>query len=566
MKLLVLFLSFCCLIAGKVSAHRNYVFAGKLPLSEISGAGTPVLINVVIPQSITVDGSTANQICGSKGTTVVVNYTTTGTFDSNNFAASLIQITRRSCYYSPVETNIKWAYAEGTGTVTFTLPSDIDPTNASSCVTYKLVVSNGSVNSAAYPVTVVSPPTVPAVSGATNVTGVGQSITLSTPVYVAGTKQWYAHTQTQYWQPGTLLTGQTSDNLIVTPETSSFYSVVYTETATGCSARSSRAIVNFTVTVTGTNSVADLTYREGQGVHLDASGIVGAGSPYPQYYVPSSPDAGTQVYSTVFDTGYPTSWSGYFIIRKSDYWEIYSGSRPTYGPPSYTRVFHTKNAFPTSNPGGRVAARTSAVTGTRPPQNAVWIKDADNTEIALTLTGVSEDYGALPVTLTYFNAKVNDDRKVALAWETTSEQNSDYFDVERSADLKTYNVVATVKAKENKLDKTVYQLIDETPVPGIGYYRLKQVDLDGIAQYYKVVSVRTEGTDAPYPNPSNGQLLNLDVPATSNISILNLKGESIPFDLKTLSESSVQLLLTTRLSPGLYLITVNGLTRKWVVQ
>jgi|GEM_PF-3673516 len=541
-------------------------------VTQTNGACTSpsrqVTVHVAGSPTITVN-NTQTESCGAKGTQVVVNFATTGTFSNSNFTVKLIR-TSSQCN-TPSQSDVVTASTSSL-TATLTIPTTILQTVTNDCsaatISYKIVVVNAgnNISSSDYPITIYQPVagTITA-TGLSAVTALGQVIHLSAPVLSGTTKTWYGHSETQYWQSGTSL-GLTTDEVDVTPETTTYYSVVYTD-AHSCFARSSRIRIPFNVTISGTNSGADLVYAEGRGVHLDAGGIVsGNGSPYPQFYVPPGADADTKVYSTVFDTSFPTSWSGYFIIRKSDYWEIYSGSGPMYSPPTYTRLFHTKNAFPTSNSGGRMSARSSAITGTRPPENSVWIKDTDNTEVTLTLSGVSEDYGALPVTLTYFNAKLNDEKKVSLTWETSSEQNSDYFDIERSADLKSFSAIGKVKAKENKSDKTIYQLTDENPIPGIGYYRLKQVDLDGTSHYYRVVSVRTEGTDAPYPNPSNGKFLNLDVPATSNLTILNPKGESISFDRKKLSEGSVQLLLKANLPPGLYLIRVNGISRKWVVQ
>ena len=130
---------------------------------------------------------------------------------------------------------------------------------------------------------------------------------------------------------------------------------------------------------------------------LDANSIVaGNGGHSPQYYIPAGADAGTQVYSTLYNTSYDRPWSAYFIIRKNNIWEIYSGFAGNFGPKSYTRIYHTQDAFPTVTSGGRVArsgARPVAgTTGTRPPENATWVNDADNSAVVLNLTGVSEPY------------------------------------------------------------------------------------------------------------------------------------------------------------------------------
>ena len=174
--------------------------------------------------------------------------------------------------------------------------------------------------------------------------------------------------------------------------------------------------------------------------------------------------------------------------------------------------------------------------------------------------------GALPVTLTTFTAQPTANRQVALAWQTASEQNADYFAVERSADLLTFQTVGTPKAGGNSSVRLDYAHTDEQPLHGLSYYRLTQVDLNGNRHTYRPVAVRLDGSDAPWPNPSNGQFINLDVAPTSVFTLHSLTGVSIPFMVKPLSDSSVQLVPKVVLPGGVYLIIINGAARKWVVE
>ena len=84
----------------------------------------------------------------------------------------------------------------------------------------------------------------------------------------------------------------------------------------------------------------------------------------------------------------------------------------------------------------------------------------------------------LPVELTQFAAKANDE-SVSIDWSTVSESNSDYFKVERSIDGSNFDAIGKVKAQGNSVEQINYSFIDEDPVQGINYYRLRQVDLDG---------------------------------------------------------------------------------------
>lgn len=113
--------------------------------------------------------------------------------------------------------------------------------------------------------------------------------------------------------------------------------------------------------------------------------------------------------------------------------------------------------------------------------------------------------GPLPVTFIYFDAN----KQVAtsiLRWKTSQEVNSDHFEIERSNDALNYFKIGTVRAAGNSSSPTVYDFIDDKPLTGMNYYRLKQVDLDGRYVYTPSRMVRFDKTDTfevqYYPNPT----------------------------------------------------------------
>ncbi len=121
----------------------------------------------------------------------------------------------------------------------------------------------------------------------------------------------------------------------------------------------------------------------------------------------------------------------------------------------------------------------------------------------------------LPVELISFDAKLNSDW-VDLFWTTATEINSDFFFVERSLDLESFETVAKIKGAGNSSSKINYLVTDSTPYSGISYYRLKQIDFDGGVTFSKIVPVtigrsKAEGSKSNsqneilvYPNPGEG--------------------------------------------------------------
>ena len=90
---------------------------------------------------------------------------------------------------------------------------------------------------------------------------------------------------------------------------------------------------------------------------------------------------------------------------------------------------------------------------------------------------------ALPVEMVSFEGNVINDVNV-LEWETASENNSDYFDVEWSMDGEIWRTIGDVKASGNSTESINYNFTHHNYQKGFNYYRLVQVDIDGKSEIY----------------------------------------------------------------------------------
>ncbi|MEM8908810.1 MAG: hypothetical protein AAGD05_13265, partial [Bacteroidota bacterium] len=106
----------------------------------------------------------------------------------------------------------------------------------------------------------------------------------------------------------------------------------------------------------------------------------------------------------------------------------------------------------------------------------------------MTNQGYTLPAAPLPVELASFTV-----RKVAkgaqLDWVTVSEVNNDRFVVERSADGRIFESISTLNGNGTTTSSQSYQYFDEQVLPGINYYRLRQVDLDGTAHLSEVKTI-----------------------------------------------------------------------------
>jgi hypothetical protein len=141
----------------------------------------------------------------------------------------------------------------------------------------------------------------------------------------------------------------------------------------------------------------------------------------------------------------------------------------------------------------------------------------------------------MPVKLARFNADLLIDH-ISLSWITTDEAGSSYFDIERSMDAREFVQLARIQAKGNSSVSQQYAFVDNKPLGGNNYYRLRMVDLDGSFEYSRVVAVDNGPNSVAFQllgNPASNReirfiLKNQD---PSQISLFDLTGKSVQFSL-----------------------------------
>ncbi len=197
----------------------------------------------------------------------------------------------------------------------------------------------------------------------------------------------------------------------------------------------------------------------------------------------------------------------------------------------------------------------------------------------------SEPENPLPVELLSFTGNANQST-IKLNWATASEDNNDYFELQRSIDAVNFITIGTVYGAGNSYIKLNYDYVDKSPSRGTNYYRLMQVDYNGNTEYHETIAVNWNGTvkhlDSDdiniYPNPYTSGDLILDLrKLKSNTSItliiMDIDGRLIykasmliPAD----RDINIVPLAIDRLNQGVYFISVqtanNVLTKKVIVK
>jgi hypothetical protein len=181
----------------------------------------------------------------------------------------------------------------------------------------------------------------------------------------------------------------------------------------------------------------------------------------------------------------------------------------------------------------------------------------------------TDTYNPLPVKLEYVTVSKSGDDAI-VSWNTTAEENSSVFEIERSYDGKQFEMTGKVKAAGKPSGRTSYQYTDVNPSADKRfnewvYYRLKMIDHDGRFEYSKTVQVDWRNTQENvnlYPNPfSNETFLALDLKNASEINIewMDLAGKV--FDQHQyqagVGAAVLNIVPEKPLASGIYFVSVN---------
>ncbi len=144
----------------------------------------------------------------------------------------------------------------------------------------------------------------------------------------------------------------------------------------------------------------------------------------------------------------------------------------------------------------------------------------------------------LPVSLISFNADYIDNA-VQIDWITASEENNDYFIVQKSTDGIYFEDIDRVEGAGNSNVIVHYQSFDENP-DNINYYRLLQVDFDGQNSLSNIIVVRNNNDKEMlfYPNPSTG-IVNIETENAVDVIIYSSIGQTVAqyhFEASSLNE------------------------------
>lgn len=184
----------------------------------------------------------------------------------------------------------------------------------------------------------------------------------------------------------------------------------------------------------------------------------------------------------------------------------------------------------------------------------------------------------LPVSFTSVKAS-QQTTGIKVEWSNLTETDILNYEIERSADGRSFNTIGIVNARLNNGNRADYTYLDLTAADGVNYYRINAKGTNASSKYSIIVKVNTKGASTDitiYPNPVSGNQVSFQATALPKgqytIRVTNATGQQVySKQLLHVGGAVTEMLqLPSAVKPGLYsLQVVSGemkLTKTFIVR
>lgn len=178
----------------------------------------------------------------------------------------------------------------------------------------------------------------------------------------------------------------------------------------------------------------------------------------------------------------------------------------------------------------------------------------------------------LPIELISFTAKAVENKKVILNWITQTEINNDYFILLRSKDGLHFENIAQIEGHGTTTSVSHYEFTDENPLPGVSYYKLRQVDFNSDSFETEMQSVSiTKGNITISAHHVSSNELQVSVFSKENqnmvIELYDISGKLLYHNNSNVTAGYNQLIIfSDALQKGICVLRVYNTTENFVMK
>ncbi len=182
-------------------------------------------------------------------------------------------------------------------------------------------------------------------------------------------------------------------------------------------------------------------------------------------------------------------------------------------------------------------------------------------------TGTVINQTPLPLRWVSFGGKKMSNYNL-LVWQTALEENNSHFTIERSNNGIDFSPIGEVDGNGSVLGLSEYSFKDIKPLINWNYYRLKQVDFNGVYTYSNIIAIKNDANiDASiFPNPTSDGNISVEIIGEYEKikgfwSVIDLQGKVV---VKNQSfEGNVLKINLSELPKGMYIISIKTQNNIW---
>lgn len=183
---------------------------------------------------------------------------------------------------------------------------------------------------------------------------------------------------------------------------------------------------------------------------------------------------------------------------------------------------------------------------------------------AFSFSGGDKDQ-VLPIVLANFEVSLENDL-INLDWTTAIEENNEGFELQRSYDGITFEPAGWVDGNGNSLSPIDYSFIDREAnivKSKTIYYRIRQVDFDGVFNYTPTRSINLDGSSTItwFPNPAQENIV-VNTNETAIVEVYDMAGKTV-LTTNTLESNSIDV---SRIEMGTYLMIIKNMNGEVISQ